>query len=786
MILLRYLDDDRYKGIVQHLECYAERSGITPHVAEGSIGIIENRYLMRDAGGEIVENVQGMFIRAASTISMAEFEWTSDVTKVCSKAETFYEAMATMKFLPNSPVFKGAGLGINMAACYVIPLEDSRKSIFSALSEAADVQAFGGGAGFNFTPLRERGARINSTGGQSSGPVSFIKLFDMAIGEVITQGGGTRAGAQIAILMYNHPDINEFVVSKRAGGLTNFNISVGITEEFMQKVSSGEDFDVISPVNGVVGKRSARELFRLICENAHATGDPGLLFMDRIEAANPTPSLGKLGVNPCSEANLLSYESCVLGSINVSKFVEKPTPTACGKVDYDSMLRCIETAVRMLDNIVEINDYPVEKISKCTRGNRKIGLGVMGWADALSMLEIPYDSDLAITQANEIMSFIQDKSHSESELLAKERGCFPNHNRATKPARKRRNASVTLIAPTGTISTIAGCSGGIEPHYLLAYKRKSLYKDGVPLIEAVHINSVLIDYLETNFSAGDRELIIEDLLKEGTMSNVRRDVMPAQDVVRWFPTAHDIDWTWHLRMQHVFQCYCDMSISKTINLRHDASVDDVSDIFMEAYRKGDIKGVTVYRDGCKQHQVLTKAVEESTSGTGNNKDVLAAKPETKTETVVKVPEVLGATRYRQETPVGRLYITVSELDGKPFETFLNIGKAGADITAIAEGYGRLISLMLRKGIKVEDIIDQLSGIGGGVSVGFGPARIKSLPDGIAAVLRRHVDSNSVGPDTADSPQKGNNGCGDICLECGNIMVHCENCTKCTNCGYSRC
>lgn len=778
---MKLIETDNYKIIAEHIEeSITGGEANPPYLTDAGCKILQERYLQKDDNGKPIETYTELFIRVAATVAIAETNYgTIDDAK--KYGLLFYNMMARMDFLPNSPIFKGAGLGINCAACYVLDIEDSRESIFRVLTQSVEIQAFGGGVGYNFSNLRERGSRIKSTGGISSGPVSFMKIFDLTIGQVITQGG-VRNGAQMGILMYNHPDIIEFIESKKTGSLTNFNISVGITEEFMKLAQANEDFDIISPLTGKVGTYNAGKLLDFISQNAHETGDPGILFMDRIESFNPVPSLGPLGLNPCGESNLQNFENCTLGSINIANFV------IGNEIDYDRLDGTIELAVRFLDNVIDINDYPIPEIETAAKGNRKIGLGIMGWADALVKMGIKYDSTKGIVKATYLMHKLNEKAELTSMQLGKEKGVFPNYNFSiyinknypdVDVSLKRRNASLTMIAPTGTLGTIADVNGGIEPFFLLAYKRGSLYKDGKPTVYIDVVNKYLNEYINNltvdtvgiapNSAITDRDFIIESIVKKliehGSIqdSNIFPELESVKDI---YVTSHDIHYKWHLEMQRAFQKHCEMGISKTVNMAHNATIDDVKNIYIEAYKGGYIKGVTVYRDGCKEHQVLTKIDQ-------------TIKVEMKLPNSNKRPNKLPSFTHLIETPVGKLYTTVAIMDGHEYEVFLNIGKAGADITACAEGYGRLLSLMFKYGIPLSDIVHQLSGIGGSNSVGIGPKKVKSLPDGISQVLDEYVISDN---DRVDNVEQ----CGDICPACGHMLIHVEGCTKCKNCDYSKC
>jgi len=570
-------------------------------LSPNALQVLEARYLARDAGGAIIETPDGLFRRVAADVADAERRWGKDPEEW---AERFFRVMARLEFLPNSPTLMNAGRDLEqLAACFVLPLEDSLDSIFETLKLAAKIHQSGGGTGFSFSRLRPLGDIVRTTMGVSSGPVSFLRVYDVATEQI--KQGSFRRGANMGILDVHHPDIIEFIDSKRSGGIVNFNISVGVTENWFAAALARRPYRLLNPRDGhVVGELNAGEVLDRIADAAWATGDPGIVFLDRINErrTNPTPSLGRIeATNPCGEQPLLPFEACVLGSIDLSKFA-----VASGSIDYRRLGDVVRVAVRFLDNAVERSHYPVPEIEMLHRqGNRKIGLGVMGWADLLVRLGIPYDSETAVAQAEEVMSVIRMAADEASADLARERGSFGNwrasiygHPGADRPM---RNATRTTIAPTGTISIIAGCSSGIEPLFALAFHRKVL--DGQILVE-VH----------PDFQAAAEELgvwspeLAERVTAAGGIGEMTD--LPVS-LRRQFVTAHEVAPEWHVRHQAAFQRHVDNAVSKTINLARTASTSDVRRVFELASALG-CKGITVYRDGSKTWQVLNRGTPSGT------------------------------------------------------------------------------------------------------------------------------------------------------------------------------
>jgi ribonucleoside-diphosphate reductase alpha chain len=1142
--------------ITSRIEAELKQLDVEPLFCENALKILEKRYLTKDDDGEVIEAPKDMLARVAANIAYADMFYGASYDEVYDFAKTIYTMMSNLELLPNSPALRGAGRETQqLSACFVLPVEDSRKSIFGTLMDAVDIQAFGGGTGFNFSHLRPKGSKVSSTGGEASGPISFMQIYDIAVGRVIAQGG-VRQGANMGILSYNHPDVLTFIDSKLdARTLSNFNISVGVTEEFMEMAEDGAEYGLIDPhTKEVVNRVNARDVLDRVAENAWSTGDPGLVFLDRINRANPTPHIGVIestnpcidgdtwiitpdgpmqvkdslgkkvgllldgqfhetgeegffstgvreayrvktargfelvatgdhlvsvaskvtrekvytgwhrvetlevgdkivfsgnrgahwggedsleegyllglllgdgvltdddalicvwgespgvqavvrfaeecarklphradfkgfqkgmpgrerrlklravkklaekfgmtkgsktataavektsiefhrgflrgvfdadgsvqgthakgvsvrlwqhdlsvlqtvqrmlarlgvistiyenrsmpkrkempdgrggtkeywvstghelciandnlvffaqevgfadsekqlmleehlktykrepnrerfvdsiahveglgrrevfdarvpGVNAfdangfyvhnCGELPLLPYESCNLASINLTKMVEETQDVRHKtrdeesevsslksevSIDYDKLSNTVRNGVHLLDNVIDMNKYPLEKIEEMTKGNRKIGLGVMGWADVLAMMGIPYNSDQALELAEEVMEFINTNAKAASVELAKTRGVFPNFKNSIHDTGKKgdmvRNASWTTIAPTGTLSTLANCSGGIEPFFMIVYRRGSIYDaEGKPTMELLMENGTFKRVgVERGFYSEELGMRIAET---GSLQHI--DEIP-DDIKEVFVTAHDIGYEWHVKMQSAFQKHITNSVSKTINFPNDATVDDIKESYQLAYELGNIKGITVYRDGCKEYQVLSAR---------------EAKPWTAEDIVDRLkasrPRKIAGTTERIETPVGTLFMTINRTDGRLYEVFLNIGKAGADVTADAEGYGRLLSMIFKAGIPPEMVIDQLRGIGGSGSIGFGKKRVRSLPDAIARVLEMYMEEHL--SESAASIAREPKISGDMCPECGNMLVFEEGCSKCRNCGYSRC
>jgi ribonucleoside-diphosphate reductase alpha chain len=750
--------------------------------SDPALRVLRERYLIR-RDGEVTETPEEMCWRVAVAIASAEEGFGRSPAGVGEVAAAFYDMMVEGQFLPNSPTLMNAGKDnhLQYSACYVLPIGDSMPEIFDSVKAAAIIHQSGGGTGFAFSRLRPKNDLVRSTGGRASGPVSFLRVFNAAT-EAVKQGG-TRRGANMGVLRVDHPDILEFIECKLDGGVTNFNISVAVTDAFMAALETGGDYELINPRTGeAAGTLSARDVFDRIVHAAWRTGDPGLIFIDRINAsaANPTPELGQIeATNPCGEQPLLPNEACNLGSLNVAQFVR--LRDGRWAVDWEELERVVRLAVRFLDNVIEVNPYPLPEIDATVKANRRIGLGIMGWADLLFALEIPYDSQEALDLADRLIAFVEEKGHEQSARLAEERGAFPNWSRSIyRNGRPLRNSTVTTIAPTGTISMIAGCSSGIEPVFALAFEHR---------VKGADMERVL-RFVSQSFERLGRErgfysdALMDEVARRGSLHGIPGVPDEARAV---FKTAHEIHWSWHVRHQAAFQRHTDNGVSKTINLPTEAGEGDVAEAYLLAWREGCL-GITVFRDGCKGGQVLNVGVGDG-SGAGGNAGTLI-------ERVVKPrPHSLSGATYRMETPIGTAFITVNETPGgDPFEVFVQVGKAGSDTMAVAEALGRLISLVLRLPSplsaqrRLEEVISQLSRIGGGQPTGFGAAKVLSLPDALARTLSEHTGIERGDEPAATTAQSGaRRRVGDLCKECGQAtFVYEEGCKKCLSCGFNEC
>ncbi len=697
-------------------------------LSDTAMTILKQRYLKDD------ETPDDMFRRVAKNIAKAGGDETGEI------AQRYYEMMSRGDFLPNSPALMNAGRELQqLSACFVLPVEDSIEGIFESIKNAALIHKSGGGTGFSFSKLRPAFDNVKTTGGVASGPVSFMKVFNAAT-EAIKQGG-VRRGANMGILRVDHPDILEFITCKSDNDeLTNFNISVGITEDFMLAGLEDSEYALRNPRTGeVVRMLDARDVMEKIAHQAWLNGEPGIVFLDKINDDNPTPHLGEIeSTNPCGEQPLLPYEACCLGSINLGNFVEN------GSIDWSRLNEVVSTSVRFLDDLIDANRYPLPEIEKMVRGNRKIGLGVMGWADMLVDLGIPYNSEEALELANNVMCRIYTAAFETSETLGVEKGRYPNAKES-----KLRNATITTIAPTGTISMIAGASSGIEPYFSIAFTRHVMDTD------FIEVNSRFEKIAkERGFYS---EALMKKIARQGNLEGMEE--VP-EDVRKLFVTAHEIAPEWHVKMQAAFQEWIDNAVSKTVNLPHDATQEDVLGVFLLAHELG-CKGVTVYRDGSRQEQVLTHGIEEHQNDWGS----LLPLPR---------PDVLHGFTVAKQTPIGKLFLTLNTLDGHPIELFAQIGKAGSDVTAFTESIARLVSIALRAGIDPEEIVDQLIDIGGSKSIGQGNDRIRSVPDAIGQFISQYIEGR-VRPDNK------------LCPSCGTWnLIYEEGCSKCMACGYSEC
>ena len=765
--------------------------GVT--LSENAKIVLAQRYQKTDPATGEKESVEGMFWRVAKAIASSEENYPTSPWKAEDLALRFYELMAEGIFLPNSPTLMNAGLPLGqLAACFVLPVGDSIEEIFDAVKFAAMIHKSGGGTGFSFSRLRPKGSRVGTTGGVASGPVSFLRIFNTATEQI--KQGGTRRGANMGILRVDHPDILEFISAKEKDGeFNNFNLSVGLTEAFMEAAEKGEDFDLVNPHNGEkAGSLNAREVFDLLVRKAWASGDPGIVFLDRINRDNPCPALGEIeATNPCGEQPLQAYEACNLGSINLSRMVytdeERARRAKSGLdaleagLDVEKLKETVRLAVRFLDNVIDASLYPLEVIGNTVRANRKIGLGVMGFADMLFELGIPYASAEGLAAAERVMSIVQEEGRAASRELARERGPFPNFAKSVfANGEPLRNATVTTIAPTGTLSIIASCSSGIEPLFALAFTRNVL--DGKRLTE---VNMHFLRALELRGLYSEE--LVEKVKSQGTVKGLG---LPA-DMEKVFATAQDIEPAWHVAMQAAFQKYTDNAVSKTVNLPHEASVEDVRDCYLKAYRDG-CKGVTIYRDGCKSVQVLSAGSSEAdkpasaeegaghTAPASANTDAAPVAESKTSREVASRPDVMYGFTQRVQTGLGTLYLTVNEMNGKPFEVFATIGKSGHSVTAKAEAIGRLVSLALRSGIDVKDITAQLRGIGGEHPVFRRKGLLLSIPDAVAWVLESHYMDGKTNASVVQDIVENK------CPDCGSPMTREEGCMVCHSCGFSHC
>ena len=776
--------------------------GRTDELTENAEVVLKRRYLSKDREGNILEEPDGMFRRVARNLSQAEMNYGASEAERQVVEDEFYQVMRHLEVLPNSPTLMNAGRELQqLSACFVLPVTDSLESIFDKVKQTALIHKSGGGTGFSFSKLRPEGDLVGSTGGVASGPVSFIRAFDTAT-DVVKQGG-TRRGANMGILDVSHPDIIKFIKSKEDGlHLNNFNISVSVTEDFMERAKAGEDYDLINPRTGkVTGQLNAKYVFDLMSELAWKTGDPGVVFMDRINGENPNPHLGDIeSTNPCGEQPLLPYESCNLASINLARMVKYAAPGTdiVGNdvaIDWDRLTYAVGVTVHLLDNVIDMNKYPLPEIEEMSKKTRRIGLGVMGFADLLIQLGIRYDSEEALAVAEEVMARIKDATYQASTALAEIRGVFPAWEGSvySRPGQDgsplpMRNSAPTTIAPTGTISIIAGASSGIEPLFALSYVRNVM--DNTRLVEAN-------PYFEAVAKAEGfySEELVEQLAEKGSLETL--------EVPEWvkdvFRTSHDISPEWHVKMQAAVQKHTDNSVSKTINFPHDATVADVAQAYMLAYDLG-CKGITVYRDGSKAGQVLSTGGGDAPQAAGVG-EVLAEAPEIQEHLAPRDrPRRISGVTERVRTGHGNMYVTVNfDESGKPFEVFGTLGKSGGCDSAQLEAISRLVSLALRSGIDPKNVIEQLRGITCCPAWDSGTL-VRSSPDAVALALERSLAS---GEEELSTPTKSGvqmellnrtaaNGNGNgyssnrKCPECNNQVIFQEGCSKCMSCGWNKC
>ncbi|MFA6423537.1 MAG: vitamin B12-dependent ribonucleotide reductase [Patescibacteria group bacterium] len=798
---------------------------LEPELSENALTVIEKRYLIKDENRKPIETPKQMFWRVAKHLAGGDKTYGATDAEIEKTAQKFYEAMAKLEFLPNSPTFTGAGTKLGqLSACFVLPVEDDMTEILKTQMNMGIIHKSGGGTGFSFSRLRPKDDVVGTTGGVSCGPIGFMQMFNDTTEQI--KQGGTRRGANMGILRIDHPDIEEFITYKhKEGRLSNFNISVGITKKFWEALEKGEDYDLINPRSGKKMKSiSAQMIFDIIIDGAWRNGEPGVIFLDLINANNPTPNLGEIeATNPCGEQPLLPYESCNLGSINLAKMVKKQGNKI--NVDWDKFARTLKTLYHFMDNVIDLNRLPIEEINEMTRKTRKVGMGIMGFADLLVQLSIPYNSEEGLALAEKIMSFMQTETHKLSQEYSKTRGLFPAYQGSIweKAGVPMHNASTTTIAPTGTLSIMGSCGSGIEPFFALAYVKTVMDKDPLP-----EVNPWFIQV------AKDRGFYSEELMKKvlekGSIQEIEE--IP-EDVRKVFVISSDISADWHVKMQAAFQKYTDNGISKTINFPNSAAIEDVAASYKLAY-KLKCKGLTVYRDGSRQEQILTvgNGVKEASA-----KKELQEKIEIKEQVVVthKVvprsrPTVLKGTTERVTTGLGKMYITINEDDQGPFEVFAGIGKSGGDATSMVEAIGRIISLALRSGVEVKTIAKHLKGIRGSSPVWQDGELILSAPDAIGRAIERYVErknqlaldipekidqptqeqqaarddslpvespemaqlqgfefagaADSVETETKEKSNKKENG--DICPECGGKLQYESGCVLCPSCAFSRC
>jgi len=823
--------------------------------------VLGKRYLKKNEEGEPVEEPEEMFWRVARVIADEDRRHGASEAAVEEVARQFYGLMTTGKFEPNSPTLMNAGRPLGqLSACFVLPVDDTlsngKSGIYDTLKAMALVHQSGGGTGFSFSRIRPEGDVVKSTMGVASGPVSFMKLYDAST-EVVKQGG-TRRGANMGIIRVDHPDIRTFITCKDdTSEVTNFNISVAITDAFMDAVREEREYELRNPRTGeIVGREDAREIFDLIVRGAWKTGEPGTFFVDRANEFNPVPHLGSYeATNPCGEQPLLPYDVCNLGSVNVGAFVKPEAGWGTDPdeaIDWEELGRVVRLATHFLDNVIDANRYPLPEIHDLAHRIRRIGLGIMGWADLLVRLGVPYDSSEGVELGRRLMAFVNEESRRASEKLAEERGVFPEWERSiwgpdeacarrddgsrVRPERRLRNCNLTTVAPTGTISIIAGCSGGVEPLFAVAFMRNQAGE---------MMPDVNPDFVALAEEQGwHSEELMERIAEEG---HIHFDEIP-DEVQRVFRTAHDITPEWHVRMQAAFQEHVDSALSKTTNFPNEATESDVREIYELAFELG-CKGVTVYRDGSRPHQVLSTgrtgkggeseearkqrvALEEALADAREDAHRLRVRLEELEREREEVDRAAAAARHKRQrpgmlkgrtvkmnSPLGDLYVTINEDEnGRPFEVFCTLGKAGGAAMADAEALGRLISLALRSGIPITAVRDQLRGISCDRAVGVGPHKVLSAPDAIGQAIERYLEekegiqeelpglqeelpigarpdgeeAGEGGTATEYRPSPGRSAGEDgsylgSCPDCGaGQLAFVEGCVKCHICGYSEC
>lgn len=768
-------------------------------LTENAIKVLEKRYLAKDEDGRLLETPEKMFERVADAVAQADklYDKNADVAKT---KQEFFDMMSNLEFLPNSPTLMNAGRPLGqLSACFVLPVEDSMEGIFEAIKQAAMIHKSGGGTGFSFSRLRSKGSTVNSTGGVASGPVSFMKVFNAAT-EAVKQGG-TRRGANMGILRVDHPDIMEFITCKQDNAeINNFNISVGMTEEFMKAVEENKDYDLIDPhLNKVVGKLNARTVFDKIVDSAWKNGEPGIIFLDRLNRDNVVPEVGEIeSTNPCGEQPLLPFESCNLGSINLLVMAKEENGKA--ELNFEKLEKTVRKAVHFLDNVIDVNKYPLEKIEEMTKSTRKIGLGIMGFADLLFKLQIPYNSYEGIQLAEQIMQFISEKGKEASAELAEKRGTFPLYEKSVYKAKglKLRNATVTTIAPTGTLSIIAGVSSGVEPVFALSYIRNVMDNN-----ELIEVNPIFEEKAKKEGFYSHE--LMKEIAQTGSIHSLKE--IP-EHIKKIFVTSHEISPEWHIKMQGAFQKYTDNAVSKTVNFRNEATREEVAEVFQLAYKLG-CKGVTIYRDGSRDAQVLNIGKVKEKEG---NEQTTQQKVH---HDIVPRPRPDITTGFTEKVRIGcgNLYITVNYDEQGICEVFTNTGRAGG-CPSQSEATSRLVSIALRSGMDVHAIIEQLKGIRclSTIRQHQNGLKVMSCPDAIARVIEKVVRiQNGNGyknvefteeeiekitcvsdcaectmRDVCNNPERQEYELGKYCPDCSKLLEHEGGCVVCRNCGYSKC
>ncbi len=768
-------------------------------LTDNAMRVLSKRYFARDEHGNPLEDADGLFRRVAAAIAEADLLTNPDADTRKTE-ETFLQRMISLQFLPNSPTLMNAGRPLGqLSACFVLPIPDSLEGIFETVKQAALIHQSGGGTGFSFSRLRPEGSAVRSSGGVASGPVSFMKVYNAAT-EAIKQGG-TRRGANMGILRVDHPDIRAFIACKSdLTQFNNFNISVGITESFMEAVEYDDTYPLLDPSNGqTVRTERARDIFDLIVDMAWKSGEPGIVFLDRLNRDNIVPEIAEIeSTNPCGEQPLLPYESCNLGSINLGRMLRETDDGY--EVDYDLLSEVVDDAVHFLDNVITVNKYPLDIIRETSLGTRKIGLGVMGWADMLFKLGVPYNSDDAISLAEDVMGFINMRAKEATRLLAEERGPFPLVDRSVfrDDPYPPRNGTVTTIAPTGTLSIIAGCSSGVEPLFALSFVRNVMDHDALPEVHP---------YFEE--IAKKRGFYSPELMRKvaehGTLDGIPGIPADVRDV---FVTAHDVSPAYHIRMQAAFQQSTDNAVSKTVNFRHDATRDEVREVYELAWRLG-CKGVTIYRDGSRDAQVLNVGNKAEEKPADEKPEGPAATAKREPIQPRPRPEVTMGITEKVRIGCGNLYVTVNYDEHGICEVFTNLGRAGG-CPSQSEATSRLASMSLRAGMDVNTIIEQLRGIRCHSTLRQPGLKVLSCPDAIGRVLEKVVkardghavqliDAEALKPET-DTKKNGciqncslcserdmcEKGRASRCVECGSPVEYEGGCIVCRACGYSKC